>query len=53
MSTIRGILNREDRPLIHDDLNNDVLLQILEELRKMNAHLESISGEKFIEGEFK
>jgi hypothetical protein len=43
MSTFRGVLNKENRPLIHDDLNNELLLLILIQLRKLNLHLAEIT----------
>lgn len=46
MSTIRGIENKHDRALIHDDFGADLLSQILKELRKISAHLALIDEEE-------
>ena len=44
MSTIRGILNKQDRAIIHDDLTHEVLKLILIELKRINLALELITN---------
>jgi hypothetical protein len=43
VSTFRGVLNKDNRPLIHDDVNSELLLLILIQLRKLNLHLAEIT----------
>jgi hypothetical protein len=46
MSTIRGVENKHDRALIHDDFSAGLLLKILTELKKITAHLALLNNEE-------
>ena len=51
MSTISKGLNKHDRALIHDDINSELLLFILVELKKITTHLALLNNEEVTEGD--